>query len=131
MYLTYLAANRNRIARENWSVVQVEKEELEQFPKTFCGHFDLDTFFHKECIPFEEGLFVKTYKLIDLENPDTVIAIASLCNHTITFEYEQRNTHIPDEKFGLESYPAVKIERFAVQKQFQKLGYGTIDFLRN
>lgn len=118
--------SRNLIQHDNWILSQVSYEELSTISSQFCGHSDLDHFFSKECIHFEEGLFVKTYKLTSVDDPQTIWGLASLCNHSISFEYHQRKTHIPEEKFGLDSYPAVKIERFAIANGVQREGVGTV-----
>lgn len=117
---------RNRIEHENWTLAPIEENDISSLSTHFSGHTDLDHYFLNECLDFEKGLFVKTYKLIDKSTPNLILGLISLCNGSLCFEYEQRNDQIPEEKFGLESYPAVKIERFAIREQFQHLGYGTI-----
>ena len=117
---------RNRIEHENWILAPIIENDIASLSTHFSGHTDLDHYFLHECLEFEKGLFVKTYKLIDKSSPDIILGLISLCNGSLSFEYPQRKNQIPQEKFGLESYPAVKIERFVISEQFQRLGYGTI-----
>ncbi len=117
---------RNSIEHENWILTPVEECDIIKLPAQFSGHEDLDHYFLHECLDFEKGLFVKNYKLIDKSASVVIIGLISLCNGSLNFEYPQRKDQIPEEKFGLESYPSVKIERFVINEKFQRLGYGTI-----
>jgi GNAT superfamily N-acetyltransferase len=94
-----------------------------------CGDGDLDGFFKDDWYPHFNQLLAVTYCMYQGER---VVAMVSLFNDKIDAnEMGSGKRLIPNRK-RKRSYPAVKVGRFAVAKDFQRQGIGEdlMDFLK-
>lgn len=93
-----------------------------------CIEDDLNGFLLDDAKFFQEELMAVTY-LIEDESQDVTVAYFSLLADKITFNPEEKsvwnklNRHIPNPK-RRKSYPAVKIGRLAVHKDYAGKGIG-------
>jgi GNAT superfamily N-acetyltransferase len=101
-----------------------------------CSNSDLNDFFHDDALDYLRQLLAVTYVL---ESKDETIAYFNVLNDRIInkdSETKKRlsnklQSKIPNDK-RWSSYPAVKIGRFAIHKDYQKRTIGTqlIDFIK-
>ena len=95
-------------------------EEDNLLPKFDCGDEDLNEFFHKDAIKWQEELMAVTYYL---ELEETAILYFSLSNDKISATtlpksfWRKIKKNFPHQKHR-NDYPAVKIGRFAVDKHY-------------
>jgi GNAT superfamily N-acetyltransferase len=93
-----------------------------------CGDDDLDDFFYNDSKGHAKQLLTVTYAL---ESEDETIAYFSVLNDNIRENDTTRNKfrkiskEIPRQK-RYKSHPAVKIGRFAVSRDYQGKGHGTM-----
>lgn len=103
-----------------------------------CGDDDLNSFLLNDSIEQQENLFSVTYII---ENETETIAFFTLLNDKVVYTEEEisKNAwkkrvgeHVPYEKRGFESFPAMKIGRFGVTSTLQKSGIGRtiIDYIK-
>lgn len=93
-----------------------------------CGDKDLDDFFNYDAIEYSKELLAVTYLI---ESQDVTVAFFSVLNDKIINKDPSKKktiSHplarkIPNTK-RLESYPAVKIGRFAIHSHYQRQGNG-------
>jgi GNAT superfamily N-acetyltransferase len=91
---------------------------------------DLTEFFAVDSIASSKQLFTVTYALVDLSENITV-AFYSVMNDRIQKDqcnnglYNRLSRVIPNKK-RWKSYPAVKVARFGVHKDYQRKGIGTM-----
>jgi GNAT superfamily N-acetyltransferase len=106
-----------------------------------CGDDDLNGFFHDDAWDYKCQLLAETYLCYPTESykNDSLrpIAYVSLCNDCIQVTKTQRQTELkpfyrtaiqkrlPHKKRFLHSFPAVKIARLGVQKEYCRGGIGT------
>lgn len=95
-----------------------------------CEDEDLNNFLLEDARPFSSQLLAVTYIL---QSEDSTVAYLSLLNDKISLEDADNKVawadHIRDqmpEGKRFRSYPAVKVGRLAVHKDFKKKGLGTI-----
>lgn len=99
-----------------------------------CGDPDLNQFLFEDAIPHLKQLLTVTYLL---ETKSDTIAYFSVLNDKITLEevanrsFNKLSRKIPHAKYR-ESYPSVKIGRFAVSKAYQRGNIGTalLDYIK-
>lgn len=101
-----------------------------------CGDADLNDFFRNDAKSYLNQLLAVTYII---ENESETVAFFSVLNDTIINKdlntdkiiSNQLNRNIPNDK-RRPSYPAVKIGRFAVHKNYQRQKNGSkiIDFIK-
>ena len=109
-----------------------------------CGFDDLNEFFKKDALKYQSKLLAVTYYL---ERGERTIVFFTLSNDKISAEEQKKGKFLFSnsffrkikDKFGREKhrndYPAVKIGRFGVHKDFQKSenhwGTLTLDYIKN
>ena len=95
-----------------------------------CAVDDLNEFLKEESNDYQEELLAKTYLLTNSENGD-VVAFYSLLNDVIRLENTEKsirnriNRKIPFSKHR-NHYPAVKVGRLAVDKNYARHGIGRL-----
>lgn len=86
-----------------------------------CDDADLNDFLKNDAFSHEEKNIVKTYVCLYQNNP---VAFFSVCTDAIKLSKTER-----EEEFGqpktYPDYPAIKIARLAVAKDFQRRGMGS------
>lgn len=105
-------------------------------PKFDCGDEDLNEFFHKDAVKWQEELMAVTYYL---KFEDRAVLYFSLSNDKISATtlpksfWRKIKKTFPHQKHR-NDYPAVKIGRFAVDKAFRGLpehwGTKAINFIK-
>lgn len=99
-----------------------------------CGDADLNDFILNDAKAFLSKRIAYTFLIIDGEN---IVAYFSLLNDKVAKTEAANNTwrklrcSFPHEKH-FSSYPAIKLGRFAVSKNYRSLGIGTkiMDYLK-
>ena len=93
-----------------------------------CGDADLTEFFHKDAIPHKKELIGVTYFFYDASTKSAIsfFTVSNDAIQTKPFRDELR------EGKRYSSYPAVKIGRFGVNKEYQRqrIGQQTMDFIK-
>lgn len=120
-------------------IYQATQEKLEQCESFSCDDEDLDEFFAKDCLVYQNRLLGKTYLFCQKEHPNTIVAAFTLSNDSIritnriTDEYKEQflaDTELRDK--SLKRFPAVLIGRLGTNKIFAGRGYGSaiMDFIK-
>ncbi len=112
---------RNLINYEGWIFRPVNIEEYSLIDWFDCGKQDLNEFFNEEALQHNEELLAKTY-CFEKENKPT--GLISLSNDSLRLTQRKRKKLIGFET-TFQSFPAVKIARLGIQKDFQRLGIGS------
>ena len=105
----------------------VSLNELTVLQPFDCGDSDLNEFLTQDARFYEEQLLANTYIL---EDENEIVGYYSLLNDKISQTSLPKNLwrklrkKIPHDKH-LGSYPAVKIGRFAISKNYRGIGIGT------
>lgn len=117
---------RQKISQDGFELCLVSPEDIENLTQDFSSNPDLNDFFKNDCLLYEKDLLAKTYKLIYQEKPEIILGLISLSNDALRFEgRSQRDNNVPHRKRGLNIFPAVKIGRLAINKEFDGKGLGT------
>ncbi|VBB44222.1 conserved hypothetical protein [uncultured Desulfatiglans sp.] len=117
-----LSKERNRFEKDGWILQAVEDFDL--LSDFDCDEEDLNDFFQNDCSHQQKELLNVTFALIEATQEYFFpVALISLSNDAI------RKEKIPlfikfGEKKDYPSYPAVKIARFGVRKDFQRSHIG-------
>lgn len=109
---------------------ELYKLENENQIKSFeCVDSDLNDFLFDDSLNFHKQLMGVTYLLIDNAN-ERIVAYYTLFNDKITRDDEERSVWnklsrpLPNQK-RRKHYPAVKIGRLAIDKNYSKQGIGS------
>jgi hypothetical protein len=94
-----------------------------------CGDMDLEDFFNHDAFIYQEKLIAKVYYW---EKDNIPIVMFSVSNDSIKFQDEEKRKSI-FEKGRFNTFPAVKIGRFGVNKDYQSGGIGTqaMDYIKS
>ena len=94
-----------------------------------CENEDLNDFFQNEAKKYQKELLAKTYCWINTENK--LVAMVSLSNDNIELSGTKKRKLFEREKH-FRYYPAVKIGRLGVDKDFKRAGLGSqiLSFLK-
>ena len=97
-----------------------------------CDDEDLDEFFAKDALLYQEKLLGKTYLFCLKEDPTTIITAFSLSNDSIRITNslkEEDKEHFLEEAElrdkTMKRFPSVLIGRFATDTHFEGKGYGS------
>lgn len=85
-----------------------------------CGDGDLNDFLKKDSFSYSEKGIARTYVCLFQNQP---VGFFSICADAIRLSVEERNSEFGKQK-AHPDYPALKIARLAVSKNFQKRGIG-------
>jgi GNAT superfamily N-acetyltransferase len=93
-----------------------------------CGDTDLTEFFHNDAIPHKKALIGVTYFFYD-NSTKSAISFFTVSNDAIQTKPFKDELHA-GKRYS--SYPAVKIGRFGVAKEYQRqhIGQQTMDFIK-
>jgi GNAT superfamily N-acetyltransferase len=98
-----------------------------------CGDDDLNDFLHHDALPYEKQLLAVTYAFLDKEKK--IVAFFSVSNDSLIDKgyagWNRLNRKIKNQK-RRRDYPAVKIGRLGVSKDFagHSLGTQMLDFVK-
>lgn len=116
---------RNVFEHDGLIIQPLGEDEVEEIPDDFCLDPDLNDFFRNDCLTYERGLWAKNYKVIFQERPDLIVALVSLLNDSLRFESKsQRKKHVHPRKRFMNTLPAMKIGRMAVNRALKGMGIG-------
>lgn len=139
-----LSGNRNELHNDKFSLIPLRDIEDYRSRKIIlfdCGRGDLNEFFHCDAYHHLQEILAVSYYFQPLEatkeNIFFPVALISLLNDRIEIEpgerkqdkrdfYKELKKTIPYPKRNYTSFPAVKIGRLGVRKEYQKGGIGTI-----
>ena len=114
-------------------------EKLAACESFSCDDKDLDEFFAKDSLLYQQKLLGKTYLFCLKEDPSTIITAFSLSNDSIRItnslkdEYKEQfleEAELRDKT--MKRFPSVLIGRFANDSHFEGKGYGSavMDFIK-
>lgn len=83
----------------------------------------LKAFFQKHAKKYQEQNLARTYAIFESERP---IAYITLVCGEIAIQGKKRLLDEPDLFYNYKSYPALKIARLAVHKDYRRKDYGTV-----
>lgn len=117
-------SDRNKIVSDKYIIEPVEDFSI--FNGFSCGDHDLDDFICNDAVHYSRELLAVTYayRLRENENISDPIAFASIMNDAIRITTNRQRRKIPNSKRWLPQFPAVKIGRLGVRKEFQKMHFG-------
>lgn len=97
-----------------------------EFEDFSCGDSDLDDFIFNDAEEHRQSLVAVTYSycLKEAGRLSKPIGFITLSNDAIRLSNRRRNKIFP-RKVNYREHPAVKIGRFGVDKQYQKIGIGS------
>ena len=115
--------SRNIYRYEEFKLTPINNDIITQ--EFDCNDDDLNDFFRNDIFNYEKELISKTYYLSYKEEKD-ILALISYCNDSIKLESNKQKRVLPNEKRRFPAYPAVKITRLGIQKEFQGNNLGSI-----
>lgn len=86
-----------------------------------CGDSDLNSFLKDDALLYQNGSLAITYVCL---YKNQIVGYFSFCSDAIRLEVEEKEA-MPEPKRRLGEYPAVKIARLAIHKDFARRGIGT------
>ena len=94
-----------------------------------CSNPDLNEFFINDAVNYVNALMGKSYCFVLKSDPTQIVCAFTVSNDSLNLrEHSSRannvNRAIPNGK-RMKTYPAVKIGRLGVSKDFQKMGVGS------
>ena len=119
-----LSDQRNHIQYDGWILSKVgDFDKLKTFD---CGRLDLNEYFREDVFLQKIELLNETFELFEATaGKDYPVALISLCNDAIRKEKVMQWLDFRGTKKDYPDYPAVKIARFGVKKEFARQNIGT------
>jgi len=117
-----LSAKRNTLEKDDWILEKID--DFSSIAVFDCGDNDLNDFFRKDAQAHKEQLLAETYVLLQKKAQGVPVALFSLSNDVIRLEKIKGKIAIPPGK-NYRDWPAVKIGRFGVLKDFQGQNIGS------
>ena len=122
-----MSKDRDRISVEQWVFEKVDDFWI--FEKFDCGDDDLNEFIIRDACPHKLELISETYSLAKIEkisNNMDLIAFVSLANDAIGLTTNKQKRPLDNEMRGYDTFPAVKITRLGVDKEYHGKMYGSL-----
>ena len=131
---------RTEIQNEKFTLTKLKTEEdfcCEEIKCFDCGHDDLNDFFRNDAFAHKQELLAETYYLQPTKATEKgffiPVAFVSYLNDSIDIKKSKNRglfkkylgTTIPPEKLRYDYFPAVKIGRLGVRKEYRSNGFGT------
>jgi len=118
-----LSEERNRIVNDDKEFAKVT--DFSVFGEFDCADDDLNDFIWNDAAEHKAELIAETYlfKFVDIEF--LPIAFVSLLNDSIKLTTNKERRIVPNRIRNYPEYPAVKIGRLGVHREFQGSGVGT------
>lgn len=108
----------------------ITEESLSKLDSFSCGNDDLDIFFRKKSLLYQDELLGKSYCFVLAEDPDTVVCAFTLSNDSLRLDKlpnsrkKKVKRFIPGAK-QMKRYPAVLIGRLGINKDYQNQHIGS------
>jgi ribosomal protein S18 acetylase RimI-like enzyme len=119
-----LETGTNRFEDEPWILEVVEDSHI--YTDFDCGDADLNEYYQEEVTYHKQELLTQTYCLRDSARPQLVLALLDFCNDAVHFRKYKASIGIEiDERKQYKYFPAVKITRLGVKKEFQRNSLGS------
>ena len=116
------SVGRNTFVEGPWVLKKVE--DFAMCDSFDCGDDDLNEYFKIDSKYYRENLLTQTYCLLLQPVPDFAIALLDFCNDAVQLKNISATLET-DERALTRSFPAVKLTRIGVAKQFQGQNIGT------
>jgi GNAT superfamily N-acetyltransferase len=117
-----LSKTRNIVDKDGWIFGKVENNTL---LKDFdCDDKDLNEYFRVDAINHKEQLLTQTYFLTHQATPNIIFGLLDFCNDAIELKSLKGKIPVPKKK-QYKYWPAVKLTRFGILKQYQHKNVGT------
>jgi len=114
--------NRNTSADESWILEKVK--DFTVCDSFDCGDSDLNEYFQKDSKYYRENLLTQTYCFTLKAEPGFVLALLDFCNDAVQLNDVNAKLET-DKRARTRSFPAVKLTRLGVVKQFRRRSIGT------
>jgi GNAT superfamily N-acetyltransferase len=122
-------ASRNIFVDSPWILRKVDNTAIcDPFD---CGDDDLNEYFHKDAILYKQELLTQTYCLQHSKYLFVAVALLDFCNDAVHVEQYRNALKIHPDAVKIDPskqhkyFPAVKVTRFGVHKEFQGRSIGT------
>lgn len=116
---------RNKIILDGWILEKLNhQEDISSFD---CGDNDLNDYFREDSINYRKELMTQSYCFYqDGCSQDKSVALVDFCNDSLAKENISKKSkrEINHQKRGYKVFPAIKITRLGVDKEFQGVGIG-------
>ena len=123
---------RNSFSYLNWTLEKVSPRF--DLSRIDCGDDDLNDYFRNDAALFREELLSQTYVFHDNED-DEIYAAIDFCNDALPRERMTggQRRKISHRKRGFQTFPAVKITRLGVCKEFhgKKVGSSLLEAVKH
>ncbi len=123
------SVGRNTFVEGPWVLKKVEDFAIcDSFD---CGDDDLNEYFRIDSKHYRENLLTQTYCLLLRPVPDFAIALLDFCNDAVQLKNISAVLET-DDRARTRSFPAVKLTRLGVAKQFQgqNIGSHTLNMIK-
>lgn len=117
-----LNVNRNAFVDEPWVLKKIDDRVL--CASFDCGDDDLNEYFHEDSAAHQAELLTQSYCLQLSNHPQIVLALLDFCNDAI-YIGKYKNLIEIDPRKQYHYLPGVKLTRFGVQREFQRMNVGT------
>lgn len=116
---------RNTFSYKNWTLEKASPRF--DLSRIDCGDADLNDYFRNDAALFREELLSQTYVFHDNED-DEIYAAIDFCNDALPRERMTggQRRKISHRKRGFQTFPAVKITRLGVCREFQGMKVGSV-----
>ena len=115
-------AYRNVLSEGPWTLKKVE--DFAMCDSFDCGDADLNEYFQVDSKHYRANLLTQTYCLILQSVPDFALALLDFCNDAVILKDIGVKLQT-DRKSHTRSFPAVKLTRLGVAKEFQRRNIGS------
>lgn len=114
--------NRNTFDDGDWRLTKVENFAMcDSFD---CGDDDLNEYFQKDSKHYRANLLTQTYCLLLISVPDFAVALLDFCNDAVLLDDIEAPLRT-DRHARTRSFPAVKLTRLGVAKEFRRQHIGS------
>jgi GNAT superfamily N-acetyltransferase len=113
---------RNIVDNDGWILGKLEDNTL--LNSFDCDDTDLNEYFHEDAINHREQLLTQTYYLTHAHTPGILLGLLDFCNDVIELKSLNGKISVPKRK-QYKYWPAVKLTRFGIAKQYQRQNIGT------
>ena len=116
---------RNAFSFKSWTLEKASSRF--DLSRIDCGDSDLNDYFRNDAVLFREELLTQTYVFHDNED-DEIYAVIDFCNDALPRERMTggQRRKISHKKRGFDTFPAVKITRLGVCREFQGKKIGSV-----